>query len=892
SVASDLYALGVIAYQLFVGQMPYPTKNVSIIITSILNQKPDTSQLSNKDLEAWLQRLLNKEPAQRYPDAYSTMVALCEAMDIPLPPESQQVRESLLQASTFVGREAELKQLTDALRTIETRSAFFLVGGESGVGKSRLLAELRVRALVSGAHVLRGQAVDGGGLPFQVWRNIVRRMLLLVDVTDLQASVLKDIVPDANDLLGRDIPDALNLTGKAYQDRLLHNIVDLFRKLPQSIVLLLEDLQWTSESLAVLQQMLRVSEQLPKLMIIASYRDDEAPDLPQKLTGMTHIKLDRLDTSAVRELSRAMLGELGVRDELVQTIQRNSEGNTFFIIETVRAFAEEHGSLAKITTAELPQVVFTGSMQELMQRRLRRVDDRYSELQRLAAVIGREVDPLLLNPRFDTNIVQAWLTHAADYGVVAVQDNIWRFAHAKLRETILADLTEGEKAALNRTAAETIEAVYPEDSAYNETLMKHWYMAGDFDKELHYLDAVVQQLIEIQGAQEIARTLLQRALARMGADDGRQALLLNWLARSSWSQSDYDASRDYAERARQLATKFDKQAELAISLTNLGFIAEYQGQYAESIDLYQQSLALYQQLGDQHGIARSINNLGRIADKQGDFARATPLLQQGLALYRQLGDQRGISSSLNNLGIIAFIKGEYDDAIDLYQQSLALSQQLGDQTGIAKSLNNLGIIAIDQGEYARASDLFEQSLAIKRKLGDQLGISMTLSNLGMVAENQKAYVRAMDLYNQGLVLSQQIGDQIGVCYGFVYFGGIAFKQKDKKAAHWYAQGLSIAHAMHATSEALWAVAGFVGVLAQDGQTERAAHYAGLAQHHPAQDNNVRKVLGEVLPLLEATLSPEDLQAALERGKELDLETVVQELMLEFGTTDETAPLSS
>lgn len=568
---------------------------------------------------------------------------------------------------------------------------------------------------------------------------------------------------------------------------------------------------------------------------------DEAPQLLDQFPEMTSIKLDRLDETAVQALCASMLGERGIRDEVVQTIQRNSEGNTFFITETVRALAEEHGSLEKVATVELPQVVFTGSMQELMQRRLSKVDAEYREIQSLAAIIGREIDTRLLAHTYDDETVQAWLNKAAGAAVVNIQDNTWRFTHDKLRETILVDLTEDKKPALHRTAAEATEAVYPEDHAYNEALLNHWHKAGDFDKELYYLDAVAQQMIEIQGTHEAARNLLQHALARMGAEDGRQVSLLNWLAESYCSQSNYDASRDYAERARQLATQIDKQAELARSLTNLGMIADNQGQYADSADLYQKSLAHYQQLGDQRGIASSLNNLGRLADKQGDFTRATNLLQQ----------------------------------------SLALSQQLGDQRGIAKSLNNLGIIAIDRGEYDHARDLLQQSVAIKQQLGDQLGISMSLSNLGMVAENQGAYDRAMDLYKRALALSQEIGDQIGICYGFVYFGGIAFKQKDGQAARWFSRGLRIAHSMQATSEALWAVVGFAGVIAQDGQAERAAHYVGLAQHHPAQENNTRKVVAEIMPLLEAALSPEDLAAAMEHGKSLDLDTVVAELLEEF-----------
>ena len=77
------------------------------------------------------------------------------------------------------------------------------MGGESGVGKSRLLDELRTRALVQGALVLRGQAVSEGGLPYQLWREVMRWLALLADPDDLEASVLKPYVTHLEGLLER-----------------------------------------------------------------------------------------------------------------------------------------------------------------------------------------------------------------------------------------------------------------------------------------------------------------------------------------------------------------------------------------------------------------------------------------------------------------------------------------------------------------------------------------------------------------------------------------------------------------------------------------------------------------------------------------------------------------
>src|SRR5690606_19532390 len=145
--------------------------------------------------------------------------------------ETAAIRESFLQSAQFVGRDAELKELTNALKeAIASRGSAWLIGGESGVGKSRLMDELRTRALVQGALVLRGQGVSGGGLPYQFWREPLRRLVLAMEIDELEAGILKDLIPDIEHLLERTIPDPIPLDGSAYQQRLFATIVSIFRR--------------------------------------------------------------------------------------------------------------------------------------------------------------------------------------------------------------------------------------------------------------------------------------------------------------------------------------------------------------------------------------------------------------------------------------------------------------------------------------------------------------------------------------------------------------------------------------------------------------------------------------------------------------------------------------
>ena len=183
------------------------------------------------ELAAVVGRLLSKEPGARYPSAEATIAALRQAAGLPSVPESAAIRESFLQAAAFVGREAELAQLRAALgQALAGQGSAWLVGGESGVGKSRLLEELRTEALVAGALVVRGQGVEGGGAALPALARPAAAAGARSGAQRPRGGILKDLVPDIGALLGRAVPDAPMLEGVARRQRLADTIAQLLRR--------------------------------------------------------------------------------------------------------------------------------------------------------------------------------------------------------------------------------------------------------------------------------------------------------------------------------------------------------------------------------------------------------------------------------------------------------------------------------------------------------------------------------------------------------------------------------------------------------------------------------------------------------------------------------------
>ena len=418
----------------------------------------------------------------------------------------------MLQSAPLAGRDTELQRLLEALtNAMGGKGSAWLIGGESGIGKSRLLDELRTQALVRGNMVLRGQAVSEGSSPFEVWRNVLRWLILLTDLSDQEASVLKNLISDIDTLIERPVVEAAALDPKAAQLRLFSVISDILRRQQQPLSIMLEDLHWAGdESLDLLRWLLRTTHEMPVLML-GNYRDDEKPDLPQQLAGMQLLKLKRLSAENIAQISELMLGAAAAQPEVVNLLERETEGNVYFLVEVVRALAEEVGQLDKIGTITLPAHVVSGGIKRLVQRRLERVPAEDRPLLELAAIAGRQLDLALLRTTKMVSDVEQWLTACVNAAVIDVQEGRWRFAHDKLREGLLTNLSPEMSRDLHQRVATAMETVYANSAIHWAALAEHWASAGDTEKARHYSLLAGEEALR-NGAHRQAINFLNKAL--------------------------------------------------------------------------------------------------------------------------------------------------------------------------------------------------------------------------------------------------------------------------------------------------------------------------------------------------------------------------------------------
>jgi hypothetical protein len=697
SRASDLYAAGLLIYELLSGEFPYQKRNVGVMINQILNEPAEVEALAlGKGVTAVLERLLSKQPEERYQDAGQVINDLCQATRHPRPPESVEIRESYLQAATFVGRYDEMIQLTAALeRANEGQGNSWLIGGESGVGKSRLADEIRIQALVNGMLVLRGQAVQEGGSPYQIWLNTLRWLALMTELNDEEAGLLKRLVPDIDRLLERDIPDAPLLEPQAIQNKLLEVIGDAFGRFEQPVLLLLEDLQWaSSNSLVVLTHLNRFASQLP-LLILGTFRDDDRPDLPALLPEMNLLKLDRLTEAETAELSASMLKMDKQQQELVHLLQRETEGNPFFLVEIVRALAEEAGELRSVETMALPEHIITGGLQQLVQRRLDRVPADYLPLLQLAATDGRSLDLKVLDQLKNNLDLANWLTTCANSAVIEVQEDEWRFAHDKLREILLANLPQAAQQQLHQQVAAAIEAAYSDVGSQAARLAHHWAEAGDKSQEIYYADMAGDQALNV-GANAAAKALFEQALAAIhqlpetAENQERFIDISHKLARvASFLPS--ENVLPFLDRSLAMAQALADEVRLAQIYGALGAFYYLRAQYEPAFTHFSHSMALAEKLGLDELLMLPYNLIGRSLYINGDYAQAAHMISRGIALAERFNDQELLAGSLAFYAADLWNQGQREEGTKVAQRAIDLAEALGHPSRIAANNMVLGI---------------------------------------------------------------------------------------------------------------------------------------------------------------------------------------------------------
>ncbi|MFF0314650.1 AAA family ATPase [Micromonospora sp. NPDC005252] len=422
-------------------------------------------------------------------------------------------------SSVLVGRQREIATLRDALgRAGKGDPATVLVGGEAGVGKTRLLEEFAAGATAAGARVLVGQCLELGeaGLPFAPFAAALRAVLR-ADGAEVFAGYEAEfarLLPELGRVpAGSTAPSARPLTD-APRGYLFDLVAELFQRLADArpLLLIIEDLHWADRSTRDLIGFLVRAARPGRLLLVCTYRTDELqrghplrPFLAEldRARGVERVELGRLDRDGTGAILADLLGgEPSPR--AVDDIHDRTQGNPFFIEELAVA-----GS--PLGCAALPE-----TLRDLLLARVDRLPEPAQRVLRIAAAGGTRFAHGLLAEVAglpEAELEDALRAAVAAQLVVADPDGDYEFRHALVREAVHDELLPGEHARLHARFAAAIEAqphLVVAGRAPAE-IAHHWYAAHDHPRAL-----VAARVAACAAADRYAyaeqRRLLERAL--------------------------------------------------------------------------------------------------------------------------------------------------------------------------------------------------------------------------------------------------------------------------------------------------------------------------------------------------------------------------------------------
>jgi class 3 adenylate cyclase/tetratricopeptide (TPR) repeat protein len=672
-------------------------------------------------------------------------------------------------ASPLVGRDEPLRHLSalrEAVGSGRGRAAVIL--GEAGVGKSRLLAELRTGDVAAGDARPRWAEVRsvsyGADIAFGLLSDLVLACLGLprsgssdstletisARLGGLGGNGLTRHVPALAHLLSLPISDAgaaeLSALGpEALRERYIAAIDVLVRALASDrpLAIVADDIHWAdASSVDVLSRLLPLVNELPLLLLLAGRPDRGTAGWrlveAARATlgeGLAEISLAPLDESESRSLVANLLEVESLPRRLRDFIVERADGNPFFVEEVIRMLIERGWVVLRdgrwvgsdtIAAAEVPP-----TLQGLLTARIDRLPDESRRILRLASVIGRDVPVGLLETVVgDARTVARAMGHAEAAGLVRIAavnpETVFRFRHVLVQEAAYESLLKADRRRLHRQVGEAIEAAGPaRRDEFAPILGLHFERAGEAERAVEYLQLAGHAAYRKFAVRE-ARDLLDRAsalLAEMPADEATERRRIEVdLERAAAGVTfiPYDQELVRLAETRARAERLGDRRLLGLVLArtaHLRYLQEGSGD-ADALETeLEGALAVGRELDDPHMLGRPLAIKGVTLAARGRRREAVTILEEALA-YLEGIDAADASFYAGQLGVINAELGDFEAARRAAERSHALAELSGDPNMLADADIFEGMALAMEGRRDEALALAKRGAASAAAVGN------------------------------------------------------------------------------------------------------------------------------------------------------------------------------
>jgi class 3 adenylate cyclase/tetratricopeptide (TPR) repeat protein len=671
----------------------------------------------------------------------------------------------------FVGRNTELETLR---RTLEQAGAghgqLVALVGEPGVGKSRLVWEFSHSHRTQGWLVLEAGSVSYGkatnylpviellrsycGIesrdePRRIQEKLTGKVLTLdVALQPLLTALLAllDLPVDDPAWQALDPPQRRQRTLDAVKRLLLRESQE------QPVLLVFEDLHWIDAETQALLDSLVESLPTARLLLLVNYRPEYAHGWHHK-TFYQQLRLDPLPPASAEELLAALVGQDSDLDPLKQLLVERTEGNPFFLEESVRTLVEtgslagERGAYRLVQPLQSTQVPAT--VQAVLAARIDRLAPEDKRLLQAAAVIGKDVPYPLLQAIAELR--EGWLRQGlADlqtaeflYETNLFPDLEYTFKHALTHEVAYDSLLQERRRALHARIMTAIEGLYPDRWAEQAERLAHHAVRGEvWDKAVTYLRQAGLKAAARSAHQE-AVAYLEQALVALGhlpeqRETVEQAIDIHLDLRPSLLMlGDKQRIADHLRQAEPLAEALNDARRLLRVAAHMTAYLYQVGDYLGAVQSGERALAAAMEVGDVALQVQTRERLGRAYRWLGSFPRAIECFAHDAALLTgELTRERcgmttfPAATSRAGLGVCLADLGQFDAGLGPGEEAIRIAEAVDEPFSIANTHTSLGHLYLLRGDYDRALPLLEHSLDVTRGTPVPVMLSPAAAHLG------------------------------------------------------------------------------------------------------------------------------------------------------------------
>jgi tetratricopeptide (TPR) repeat protein len=663
------------------------------------------------------------------------MGSVSSGRESPLPSESSHART----AGAFVGREVELEELQAGLEdALSGRGRLFLLGGEPGIGKSRLADELSDQAVRRGAKVLWGRCWEAGGAPaYWPWVQTLRSYFRDCDPQVLHgqlgggASDLMPLFPELRQIV-IDLPEPSGpADSEAGRFRLFDSICTFLKNASESqpLVFVLDDLHAADTPSLLLLEFLAGELAETHLLLVGAYRDDDlGPDHPMggalvdlgRHRVTRHIRLVGLNESDVATFLQVATARVPPT-KVVKAVYQETEGNPLFVGEVIRLLASE-GRLERAGDVDAFTLSIPQGVREVIGARLGHLSPECRRVLSLASVLGREfaIDALESMSELGRDRLLEVLGEASVARVVTDSPGSLRqqrFAHALIRDALYEGLGAPERIRLHRRAGQVLEVLHAKAAEpHLAELALHFFEAakdGDVEKAVEYARRAGDRTASLLAYEEAVRLygMALEALEVLRPADGARCDLLLAMGDAQARAGDQSAARETFLAAADLATELALPEHLARAAIGYGGRFVWARAYFDDrlIPLLESALDAS---GEEDSVlrARLLARLsGALRDRPPEGMAAT-VSERAVEIARRLGDPATLAYALEARWASLWLPENPEERLAIATEILQVAREVGDAERIAQgydfricSLLELGRIgAVDQEIEAMA----------------------------------------------------------------------------------------------------------------------------------------------------------------------------------------------